>query len=214
MFSKATSADAVSCENQVFAPAHFTLLAPSPTEQLAQNASQSHGYAAGYAQGIRAAEVLARTQREELERAAAHAEAIRQAEHTEAMRALEAAADALRACAVPVLEQASTVLVESALLLAQKVIGSELSDAESGARAALERSLAGVDVSTVRHVRMSPLDLQVLGLDTVPNTSIALVPDPSLSQGDALTAFDEGFLDARIHTAFERASAALRSAAP
>ena len=61
---------------------------------------------------------------------------------------------------------------------------------------------------------MNPQDLALLELDTVPGTGIALVADPTLARGDALTAFDEGFLDARIATALERACAALRGATP
>ncbi|MDQ0094642.1 FliH/SctL family protein [Paeniglutamicibacter psychrophenolicus] len=202
----------MSSEPAAFKPAHFGLLAPAGSGDQAQDSSQAHGYATGYAHGIRAAEAVARTQREDLARAAAQAEASRAAVHAEALRALAGAAAALHARTVPVLDAASTALVESALMLAERIVGSELSNHRLGAKAALDRALHGIEAGTVRQVRMNPQDLELLGLDTVPETDIELVPDPSLARGDALTAFDEGFLDARIATAFERAAAALRGA--
>ncbi|MFL4479362.1 FliH/SctL family protein [Paeniglutamicibacter sp. ORCA_105] len=204
----------MSSDPTAFEPAHFGALEISDSARREQDSSQAHGYATGYAQGIRAAEAVARAQREELARAAAQTDAARAAEHAEAVRALGAAATALHARTVPVLEAASTILVESALLLAEKIIGKELSNDRFGAKAALDRAMAGIDETTVRQVRMNPQDLALLELDKVPGTGIALVADPVLARGDALTAFDEGFLDARISTALERACAALRGATP
>lgn len=204
------SSDNASSEPGTFEPAHFSVLAQTPSGQRAFSASQTHGYATGYAQGIRAAESTARAQREALARAAAASEAARAAEHAAGIEALRAAAAALHARTVPVLDQATEVLVESALQLAEKIVGKELSNEHFGARAALERAMQGNEVNTVREVRMNPRDLNLLELTTIPGTGIALVPDASVNRGDALTAFDEGFIDARISTAFERACAALR----
>ncbi|MFL4473879.1 FliH/SctL family protein [Paeniglutamicibacter sp. MACA_103] len=204
----------MSSDPTAFEPAHFGALDLSDSAKRELGTSQAHGYATGYAQGIRAAEAWARTQREDQARVAAEADAARAAEHAEAVRALGAAAAALHARTVPVLEAASTVLVESALLLAEKIVGRELSNDRFGAKAALDRALNGIDEATVRQIRMNPQDIALLELETVPGTGIALVADPVLARGDALTAFDEGFLDARISTALERASAALRGATP
>lgn len=204
----------MSSDPAAFEPAHFGALEPSPAARREQGTSQAHGYATGYAQGIRAAEAVARTQREDLALAAARADAARAAEHAEAVRALGAAANALHARTVPVLEAASTVLVESALLLAEKIVGAELSNDRFGAKAALDRAMGGIDEATVRQIRMNPQDIALLDLGTVPGTGIALVADATLARGDALTAFDEGFLDARISTALERACEALRGATP
>lgn len=193
-----------------FEPARFGSL-NGPGEAERQGAmSQTHGYAAGYATGIRAAESAARAQREQLARAHAEAEAERAGEHARALEALQAAARALNGCTIPVLDCASNVMVESALLLAERIIGQELSNESRGARAALDRALSGIEERTVREVRMNPEDLDLLGLSQVPGTTINLVADSALSRGDAMTAFDEGFLDARIQSAFERAAWALR----
>lgn len=201
----------MSSETQGFEPVHFSVLAPSAEDLRENGASRAHGYATGYAQGIRKAEAVARAAREDAARAAEAAEAARRKEHADAMRALAGAAAALHARTVPVLEAASGVLVESALLLAEKIVGRELSNDRFGAKAALDRAMVGIDTATVRQVRMNPQDVALLDLDTVPGTSIALVADPTLARGDALTAFESGYLDARISTALERAAAALRS---
>ncbi|WP_219843980.1 FliH/SctL family protein [Arthrobacter sp. MYb227] len=193
-----------------FEPAVFGQLEVSGEAARQGALSQTHGYAAGYATGMRAAEAAARRQREHLAQVQAAAEAQHAAEQARAIRALAAAADALTQRTVPVLEQASSVMAETALLLAEKIIGQELSNESLGAKAAIDRALAGIEAHTVREIRMNHEDLSLLGLSKVPGTDIALVADSSLARGDAMTAFAEGFLDARIKTAFERAAKALR----
>lgn len=204
------SSDPAGRAPQGFEPAIFSQLDASGDAARQSALSQTHGYAAGYATGIRAAETAARMQRERLAQAHATAEAERSAEHARAMKALQAAADALTRRTIPVLEQASSVMVETALLLAERIIGTELSNEAMGAKAAMDRALAGIEVSTVREIRLNPEDQSLLGLHKVPGTEIAVAADPSLSRGDAMTVFAEGFLDARIATAFERAARALR----
>ncbi|MFF5791554.1 FliH/SctL family protein [Paeniglutamicibacter sp. NPDC012692] len=204
------SSETVGTGVPAFEPAQFSELNTAENVKRHETMSQTHGYATGYATGIRAAESVAREQRERLARAHAAAEAARAAEHALAIDALRAAARALDARTVPVLDAASTVLAEAAVLLAQKVIGKELSNDAFGAKAALDRALTGIEASTVREVRMNPHDLALLGLSHVPGTTIKLAADATLARGDAMTAFDEGFLDARISTAFERAAMVLR----
>ncbi|MBP2386854.1 FliH/SctL family protein [Paeniglutamicibacter kerguelensis] len=204
------SSETVGTEAPAFEPARFGELNSAEHAKRHEAMSQTHGYATGYATGIRAAESVARKQREQIARAHASAEAARAAEHALAIEALQAAAQALNARTVPVLDAASTVLAEAALLLAQKIIGKELSNDAFGAKAALDRALVGIEAGTVREVRMNPHDLALLGLSHVPGTTIKLAADAALAKGDAMTAFDEGFLDARISTAFERAALALR----
>lgn len=192
-----------------FEPARFSELNGTGDTSRQEAMSQTHGYAAGYATGIRAAESVARAQRERIDLAYEAAEAERSAEHFRALAALQAAARALTQRTLPVLENASNTMSESALLLAQIIIGRELSNEPFGAKAALGRALSGIEPSSVREIRMNPQDLALLGLTQVPDTTIGLVADPSLSRGDAMTAFDEGFLDARIQSAFARAAAHL-----
>ena len=59
---------------------------------------------------------------------------------------------------------------------------------------------------------MHPRDLAALtaaGRQAGDLVGVELVPDASLSPGDAVSTFEGGFFDARIETAFARAQAAL-----
>ncbi|MEU3330913.1 FliH/SctL family protein [Glutamicibacter creatinolyticus] len=192
-----------------FAPARFEALKETATGE-ARQAAHDQGYAAGYAQGIRAAEATTRSQRDELVRRASAAEAARDAEQARALKALRAAANALAARTAPVLAEANDTMVEAALLLAERIIGRTLEDRELASRAALERATASDEAPAVRRVRMNPKDLALLGENIIEGTGIALVPDVQLQRGDAIAEFEEGFLDARIASALQRASAALR----
>jgi flagellar assembly protein FliH len=177
-----------------------------------EDRARAVGHAAGYAAGLRAAEadVAARVAALEAEHAA---ELVHGRARTDrAIAILDAAAVALDARTVPVLAGAHAIIAESALQLAEAVLASELGDAGTAARSAMERALAGVDVALVRVVRMNPVDIETLrSLDLLP-AGVDLAADPSLSCGDAVTEFPDGYLDARISTALSRARAAIEAA--
>lgn len=198
-----------SLDHASFTPVRFEALRATGTGE-ARQAARDQGYAAGYAQGIRAAEAITRAQREEQVLRAAEAEAARAAEQRCALQALRAAENALTARSAPVLAEAKDTLVQAALLLAERIIGRTLEDRELASRAALERATASDEAPAVRRVRMNPQDLALLGENIIEGTGIALVPDVQLQRGDAIAEFEEGFLDARIASALQRASAALR----
>ncbi len=73
----------------------------------------------------------------------------------------------------------------------------------------MTRALARADSTTVRVVRMNPVDLAGLDEDTIAATGVLFAPDDSLDRGDAVTEFEVGYLDARISTALARAKAAI-----
>ncbi|GAB2972758.1 FliH/SctL family protein [Actinotalea caeni] len=164
------------------------------------------GHAAGYAAGLREAARTVAERREQLE--AEHARAIEQVrqECARALTALGAAAAQLRAREVATVRDAQDVLAAAALDLAEALIGVELADGETSARAALTRALADVDAETVRVVRLNPADLRHLDPATA---GVRLVGDPSVPVGDAVTELDHGVLDAAIGSALRRARAAL-----
>lgn len=164
------------------------------------------GHAAGYAAGLREAARTVAERREQLE--AEHArtvERVRQ-ECVRALAALGAAAAQLRAREVAAVQDAQDVLAAAALDLAEAVIGVELADGETSARAALARALADVDAESVRVVRLNPADLHHLDTATA---DVRLVGDPSVPVGDAVAELDHGLLDAAIGSALRRARAAL-----
>jgi len=183
----------------------------------ADERERAAGHAAGYAAGLRAARIAGDALA--AEQAAEHAAILR---HTEArtdraVRLLGAAAAALDDRTIPVLREAESALVRTALDLAEAVLGAELSQGEISARRALERALEqceqGEHTETHR-VHMHPDDLALLGMSTENIPGVQFVADDSLARGDAVTKFADGFLDARIGTAFTRVKSALLDTLP
>jgi flagellar assembly protein FliH len=125
------------------------------------------------------------------------------------LAALAAAAAALDAAVVPVITEAQDTLAASALDLAEAILGLELSDADTAARAALARASALPIPTGTRTVRMHPADLSVLDDPTRAAAGAVFVGDETLQRGDAFTEFETGYLDARIGAAMERARQAL-----
>ncbi|MDQ0029431.1 FliH/SctL family protein [Arthrobacter bambusae] len=171
----------------------------------------TQGHAAGYAAGIRAAAAEQLRLREQL-----------QAEHhamldagrlavAEAVGVLEAAAAASRRSRGVVLEDAQDVLAASAIELAEAILGYELDNGANTARAALARALgAASGAETITAVRLHPADLAALAAVDAGNPSgVELKADPALNPGDAIAEYPQGWLDARLSTALERAKAAL-----
>lgn len=193
-----------------FRPAVFSTVGTTPETTHEASSARARGYAAGYAAGRRAAEADVRAQRADLQRRHEDVETERQRALDAAVATLDAAAASLQRCTLPVVEDASRLLAESALELAQAVLGTELLDAAHGARAALARALDGIETATVQAVRMHPEDLAALPAGLAVDERIRLVADHRLQRGDAVTEFADGFLDARIGEALARCRAALR----
>jgi flagellar assembly protein FliH len=172
------------------------------------------GYAAGYAGGAREAARAATAEALRGEERRVAAEERRSAEHAAAVAALSRATQAAAARTAPVLADAERALHAAALELATVLLGCELADAESSARAALARVLDDPQVPGVHTVRLSPRDLDALrAAGGVPDVAgLELVADPSLAPGDAIGRHPDGYLDARITTALARARAALLGA--
>ena len=170
------------------------------------------GHAAGFAAGLREAEaqVAARIAALEAETAASISHG--RARVDLAVALLNSAADALDTRTVPLLESAHATLAESAMLVAEAVVGSELSDAGVAARSALHRALDSVDVGVVHEVRMNPADLATLGPGVLAAAGVTFTPDATLARGDAMTQFPDGYLDARIGSALARVKAAIEEA--
>lgn len=171
--------------------------------------SEVRGHAAGYAAGLRAAAETTEELRADLRAEHDRLERERQAELDRAVAALAAATRALNAAAVPAVSNAQEVLVASALDLAEAVVGHELCDQEGSARAALARATSQPVDSVTPLVRMNPDDLALLADELRLRTDLTFLPDPQLSRGDAIAQLPDGFLDARIGTALERAKSAL-----
>jgi flagellar assembly protein FliH len=190
-----------------FSPAPLARLAPS----VESAAGYADGYAAGWAAGTRAA---ARTAALEQMRAAEEEVTRikrRAASCHAAVALLMTAAEAARARTAPVLDEARGTLAAAALVLAEAVLGMELADGATSARAALLRALAVRDDEEVVSIRMHPEDIALLrtglsdgaGVMGIPD-GVELAADPGLARGDAVAELADGYLDARLSTALAR----------
>ncbi|MGO4534817.1 FliH/SctL family protein [Leifsonia sp. 2MCAF36] len=192
-----------------FEPYAVPVLAETEHERAAMAAARSRGYAAGFAEGGRAAA-------EEQRRWLAAAEDARAAESAEAAdrvavlaSALRGAAIELREATVPVLAEAESALVTAAFELATAVVGVALEDRLSAARAAVQRVVSAVDAGAVPAVRLHPDDVEALRQAGLVDGDVRLIADPTLSRGDAIGELPTGWLDARIQEALARAKGAL-----
>jgi len=170
------------------------------------------GHAAGYAAGLREAEARVADRIAALEADTSASISHGRARVDLAVALLNSAVAALDSRTVPVLETAHATLAESAMLIAEAVVASELSDAGVAARSALHRALDSVDVGVVHTVRMNPSDLATLGPDVLDAAGVSFTPDASLRRGDAVTDFPDGYLDARIGSALARVKTAIEEA--
>jgi len=189
--------------------AYTELRSDDEAQERAFEQAKVRGHAAGYTAGMREGAEMMRERQLALEQDHAAMMADGRARVQQAVAALAAATRALEERAAPVLAAAQNTLAAAAMELAEAILGHELSDGDASARSALTRALAGVDASRVHTVRMNPADLTMLAPETRSHAGVNFSPDSSLAQGDAVTEFADGFLDARIGTALDRAKAAL-----
>jgi flagellar assembly protein FliH len=170
-------------------------------------AARAAGWAAGYAAGARRAAVDAAEEEARAQERRAQDAQQQAAEHASALAALDAAARALQARTAPVVADALGTLQAAALEIAVALLGVELGDASSAARAALARVLTEPDVPADAVVRLHPRDLAAV--PTTDGLGVTLVADPALAPGDAVLEHADGHVDARIAGAVERVRAAL-----
>ena len=177
-------------------------------EQRGEQARVS-GHAAGYVAGLRAAEREIDAMRAALQNE--HNAAVRDATARLDARIalLDAAADALDARTVPLLQAVNDSIAEGAIDVAEAVVAAELSGAGASAASALRRAFATVEADAVHTVRLNPDDLETLGGSALQRPRVRFVPDPALAPGDAVSEFADGYLDARVSTAFARARLAV-----
>ena len=167
--------------------------------------ARRRGYAAGFAEALRDAEVEFQERVAKLE-----VEHLRNAERNEdrsraAVAIVMRAADALDQRTAPVLADADHAVVKAAMELAEAILCRELRHGPTSARSALARALDHAAAASVVAVRMNPTDLALLEDDMHAHAGIAFVADPSLKPGDAIAQLEVGLLDARISTALDRA---------
>lgn len=180
-----------------------------PNQDAIDAQSRIQGHAAGYASGLRAAAKEAEARVVELNAETAIMLNERNAQLDAALAALESAARGLHSRAIPTIEHVQDALVSSAIELAEAILGYELNDSPTSARAALARVIGHADPRTLLTVRMNPNDIAELDAAGRAATTVEIIADDTIARGDALGDFTDGYLDARIQTALARAKAAL-----
>ncbi|GAA4674418.1 FliH/SctL family protein [Frondihabitans cladoniiphilus] len=195
-----------------FSPVAYPVFRDPGTVQLESDAN-ARGYAAGYAAGLRAAAAetaaLRASLQAERDAAVSHAAARTQL----AVSVLSAAAASLDARQIALRTETQETLVATALTLAEAILGYEVRENPgSSVVAALTRALTVVDPADVVAVRLNPTDLSVLDADTSDQLGVTLVADASLQRGDAVADLRDGFIDAALGTALDRARTALLGA--
>jgi len=190
-------------------PTQFHPLVDPATDEAGSAQAREHaravGFAAGFAAGAREAVRVADIEADLTRSAAARSEQARAGEHARLVAALVGATRSLSAREAPVLARAQSALNAAAVELAEAVLGVELSDGPTSARAALARALSGEPAGEVA-VRLNPQDLALLGAGPA---GVRMVADPTLAPGDAMAEHADGVLDARIGAALARARAVL-----
>lgn len=174
-----------------------------------QARARVHGHAAGYAAGLKKAHAELAVRRAELEAEAQAAAADGRARLDAAVAVLQQAARALDERLAPAVAEATASLADAAVDIAQAVIGRELSAGADSAENALRRALDHPDSAAVVAVRMNPADLQALPDGIRAAAGVTLQADASLDPGDAVAQLPDGYLDARIGAALDRARTAL-----
>jgi flagellar assembly protein FliH len=187
----------------LFAKVNYPRLAGEVASDGADQAS-ARGFAAGYAAGARVAATDASVAAADRAAVADDLARASAASVRSALQALESSAVQANALRQPVIAEADAALAAAAIELAEVIIGHELQDPESSARAAIARALSVTAGDEVLVVRMNPADLEVIAGNVHALASARLVGDPTLDRGDAMVETAVGTIDARLAATIDR----------
>lgn len=189
---------------------HLVAVGAPQSDAAAQSAGYAKGFAAGWAAGQK------RAAREAAQEHARVAEEVRLAEEArneafaDAMGQIANLALAMQNRDELVVDEMKEILAGAAIELAEALLGAELTNAETGAKAALRRALSVTDPKEIVKIHMNSRDLEVLQQSGV-ESPVTLIADPEMEAGDAIAYMPEGFLDARLSSAMDRARATLNA---
>jgi flagellar assembly protein FliH len=185
---------------------------PVPPELLVQARTEAEaaGYAAGWAQGRGEAQAAAQAQADRDAQAVEEVMAATAVQIDRAIAAFATAAANLENRAIPAVRDIEDAIVDTALMLAEAVLGREARTATDPGREALARALALAPEQRPVTVRLNPADRMTIGLSdgttelVMDGRLITLVDDRTLQPGDAVAVCDATTIDARLGTALER----------
>lgn len=183
---------------------------PSALLDPARRAAASEGYAAGWAEGMRAARDATEAELAAARRDVEAETAAFRARVEQALSGVLAAAADLRVRSAPALEDVERIIVSAAFEIAESVVGASLRDDDRRGAAAVARALALVPDDDRVVVALHPADhatLVAAGVRYGP--CVELVADPTLSPGDATARSGATTVDARIAAGLARVWEAL-----
>jgi flagellar assembly protein FliH len=169
----------------------------------AESAARAKGYATGWAQGRQAAEERAVAERAEAAAFQAAEEERRENEHRAAVAALVRAAAQLEDALATAAERVESHATDVALQLTETLLGHELAVAETPGLDAVRRALQLLPGEPVVRIRVTPSEAAHPDLAAIAGAAV-VVPDPTLSRGDALVETDTKVIDVRASQAFAR----------
>jgi flagellar assembly protein FliH len=172
--------------------------------ERSRDAARAQGFAAGWAEGLRASAQRSSTMYGEQARALQHRSDTLLAAQRSALSALQQAVGRCADTTSALHAELTAAAVDLGLQIAEAVLGRELEIATDPGADALRRALVGVPIDVPVTVRLHPADLQVLDRDVVADRAVTFVADPSLTSGDAVVETDDGIVDAGVAAALAR----------
>lgn len=171
--------------------------------------AEAAGYAVGWAQGRREAELAARAARDQEQARATETAAAQATRVGQALNAVVGAAGSLEARMVPVAADLEDLIVSTAYALAEQIIGRELAAAAEPGRDAIARALAYAPANRPVTVRLHPSDYATVtqaqpGLVEIEGRTVSLLADATMRPGDAVAECDATTIDARIEPTLAR----------
>ncbi len=179
-----------------------------------RSAAHAEGYATGWAQGMREARAATAGARQRAEDELDRMLRDRDERARQALSALRASAEQVRATTVQraeeILDSMVTAAVELAEAMASAAVGADLVGA---ARQSMRRALDALPAATPVTVRLNPADHAELAAagtaELAPGMAVTLVADPAVERGGAIAATDVTTVDATLSAAVRRVRAEL-----
>ena len=172
--------------------------------ERSRDAARAQGFAAGWAEGLRASAQRSSTAYGEQTRALQHRSDTLLAAQRSALSALQEAVGRCADTTSALHAELTAAAVDLALQIAEAVLGRELEIATDPGSDALRRALVGIPIDVPVTVRLHPADLDVLDRDVVADRAVTFVADATITSGDALVETEDGIVDAGIAAALER----------
>ena len=172
----------------------------------ARTVAEAQGYAAGWARGMREAQVTAEQERQEAAREAEARDQLREQEHAVALDALAAAARSVRARADETCDRLEDQAAALAIAVTEAVLARAVS--ETGADDVLGRALGVLDEGVPARVRVHP-DVARAARSAHATDAVVFVADHTLGRADAVVELEDHALDLRVDRALQRVRQAL-----